>query len=51
MEKVNENARNASRIMCIIDYTKQMIEYCGYTHGKLSVNGASSISGHVSLEI
>jgi len=29
----------------------QMIEYCGYTHGKMSVKGALIISGHARLLI
>jgi len=29
----------------------QMIAYCGYTHGKMSVNGASTIVPYVSLVI
>jgi len=28
-----------------------MIAYCGYTHGKMSVNGASTILGHASVVI
>src|SRR5713226_2907198 len=28
-----------------------MIAYCGYSHGKMSVHGASTIFGHASWEI